>query len=309
MLSSPAPKKKPANLLCPESASSLTGKLASSELTEDVLMLIARFLEFTELLEGFTQTCTVWYSVSKRIRDLDGNGQCIDIFSYTHADLHKLSGLLPRKLTSLRVSLPAPESDPYRPSSEVIEAISQLIDKLPDLRVLELFCRNKSGAIMFDNRAVNSFRARVRIDEMGTAADEACSKGLKHLLIHRCELDVEFGYGLAGICPDLRTLCLTGGSPLCHPKFDVLPTDNLKCLTSLMLGGSVPSSFGFDAWIKHHLLDNGSACKLTYVEARGSDLDVTLETMFAVRRCRKDVRLDFSMMDLVTTLFSIVDNI
>lgn len=96
----------------------------------------------------------------------------------------------------------------------------------------------------------------------------------------------------------------------------------------------MPSSFGFDAWIKHHLLDSGSACKLTYVEvifsflknsvynttcisiwsiassqARGSDLDVTLETMFAVRRCRKDVRLDFSMMDLVTTLFSIVDNI
>lgn len=58
-----------------------------------------------------------------------------------------------------------------------------------------------SVEVVVSDRAVNSFRARVSIDEMGTAADEACSKGLKHLLIHRCDLDVEFGYGLAGSNP------------------------------------------------------------------------------------------------------------
>ncbi|KAF4731402.1 hypothetical protein FOZ62_009225 [Perkinsus olseni] len=144
---------------------------------------------------------------------------------------------------------------------------------------------------------------------MPTASANENVKGLRHLLIHRCDFDTELGCRLADLCPALRTLCLTGCSPLSHSEFDRLPTDDLKGLTSLMLGGSVPGSFGFDAWIKRHLLDGQSPCNLTYVEARGSDLDVTLETMFAVRRSRKDVRLDFSMMDLVTTLFSIVDNI
>ncbi|KAF4662101.1 DnaJ of sub C member 19 [Perkinsus chesapeaki] len=264
-----------------------------------------RYLPFTELLDGFTQTCSLWYSVSKRLREHNGDGLCVDIFSHAHADLRKLSELLPRRLTSLRVSLPAPESEPYHLSSDVIEAITWLTNRLPHLRVLELFTRNKSQATVFDNRAITNFRERVDVDCMS----EDRNTGLTHLLIHRCTFDEELGSRLGELCPTLRTLCLTGCSHLTHPDFDVLPTDPLGCLTSLMLGGSVPGSFGFDAWIKRQLLDDRTRCSLTYIEARGSDLDVTLETMLAVRRRRKDVRLDFSMMDLVTTLFSIVDHI
>lgn len=120
-------------------------------------------------------------------------------------------------------------------------------------------------------------------------------------------------------------LCELLGYSSNHSKFDLLPTDYLRNLTSLMLGNSVPRSFDFDSWTKRQLLDAESACSLTYVEvgckslrisvtfrgllvdilvrpmnysqAQGSDLDVTFETMHAVRRCRKDVRLDFNMMD------------